>query len=475
MSTTPAPPGLLRSVTVLGTGRLASLVLSFSVVTILMRRLGPEPFGIVAMAAGLMAIVNALGDAGVQDSLVTERELGPGRVGAAALVSTSLALALGLGALLTAPLVVRFYDQPRVAVPWLVSAGCVCCHLLAVVPQGLAQRSERFGLLAGARLTSMVVAAGVALPLAFSRTDVWPILAWQGLTPLLTLIVLLAAMRPRLARPDRAELSELLRFSRGVVGFTSLNVLTRNADDVIVGRFLGERALGYYGLCYRILTMPLGLVGDLFATVAQPRLARLVDDRAALGSQLAGLMGHVATLTTPICLGAALAGAELLEVVFGEAWLPALRPFQLLALCGIATAPGRLLGLCYTISRDTGRLARWALMTTPVILIGFLVGLPWGVTGVAASVTITFSALFPFSAVYAGRTLGLSPGELMAESARGIGRGFVAALPLALTCIVLRRWGSAPALVLGATVGVGALCELLLLRRVGRALRETLS
>ncbi len=461
----------MRSVTILGVGRVAGLLLSFATMALLLRQLGPEPFGVVAMAAGLMAIVSGMGDAGVGDSLVTDPELDERRLGAALVLTGGIAALLSACALLATPLVVRFYDQPAVAWPWVVSAGSVACHLLAVVPQGLARRQERFSLLAWTRLCSMILAALVAIPLAFSRADVWPILAWQGVSPLCALVVLWLAVRPGLARPTRHSLSELWRFSRGVAGFTALNVLSRNADDVIVGRFLGEKALGYYALCYRILTLPLGLIGDSFATVAQPRLTRLLGDPSALGRALGDLIRAVTLLTTPICLGAALAAPELIEVVFGAAWLPALRPFQLLAICGAISAPGRLLGLCYTVSRNTQALARWALVTTPIILFGFFAGLPWGVTGVAASVTIVFGALAPISAAVGARVLGVEARVLLRSNAAGLGWGALASLPLGGAYLLTRQLGlSAPA-VLAATIAVGALCELGLLRHTWRLLK----
>ena len=261
MSDDPGNPGLLRSATALGIGRVGGMLLSFGTLTVLVRQLGPEPFGIVGMATGLIAIVNVLGDAGVQDSLVTDEALDEGRVGAALLVTAGLALLLAGGAALMTPLVVRFYDHPGVAAPWLLSTGVVACHLLGVVPRGLAERHERFSLLAGVQLGGVVIAALVAVPLAYARQDVWPLLAWQGIAPLFGLLALWLSIRPRLARPSRAAVADLWGFSRGILGFTALNVLSRNADDVLIGRVLGERALGYYTLCYRVLRVPLGLLG----------------------------------------------------------------------------------------------------------------------------------------------------------------------------------------------------------------------
>ncbi|MGE0706804.1 MAG: oligosaccharide flippase family protein [Planctomycetota bacterium] len=462
------PP--LGSAAVLSAARFAAVAINFGVSAYLMRRLGPGPFGLVGMANGLMTIVSAVGDAGLRDALVAEREACPRRTGAALVASVALAATLLLLTLASAPLVVAFYQREEVLWPWLAAGLTVTLHLLAVVPVGLAWRAERFRLMAGVGLLGAVVAAAAALPLSHARGDVWPILAWQGASPLVLSLALWLAIRPRVAWPDRAALSGLWSFSRGVLGSQALTVLERNADDVVIGRFLGERALGHYTLCYRVLTMPLTLISDVFTTVAYPRLAREVD-RARTARALGGLLYAVALLSTPLALGVALAAPELLEVVFGLAWAEALVPLRLLALLGIVAGPARLLGLAYRAARDTDALARWGLLSAPFVVGSFFLGLPWGVAGVAGAYALVSLLLFPWNARHAARSLGQPTAPLLRETARGVALGALASLGMLAACLGARALGAPAWGVLLATVGAGALTELLVLRRVEPALR----
>lgn len=460
-----------RSLSLLGVGRLGSVLISLATVTYLLRTLGPEPFGLFAMASGLMALASLLGDAGVQDSLVAEPELDASRVGAAFLASGGIAaLLLGLS-VLALPLVRWFLGSPDVDLPWLGAAVTVALHLCTSVPKGLAQRAERFGLLSSIHLGGTALASLCAIGLAQVRQDIWPILVWQATVPATACVVLWLAVRPRLGKPTRAAAQDQWRFSTGMINFQLLNVFNRNADDVLVGKFLGERAAGHYAFCYRVLTLPLGLVSDLFGTVSFPRLSRLQADRGAVAEALGAVMTQVALLTTPLCLGLALAAPELIGVVFGPAWEPALEPFRILALLGVLAGPQRLLGLCYTVPRETRAFARWAMFATPLIVGSFCVGLPWGISGVALAYALVSSALFPLNALHGARVLGASPRPLFAGALRGLLGGGLVALPLCGACLGARALELGPGAVLGATIGTGALTEFALLWRIRGGLR----
>tara|TARA_R110002072_G_scaffold11106_1_gene50632 strand:+ start:828 stop:2147 length:1320 start_codon:yes stop_codon:yes gene_type:complete len=415
-----------------------------------------------------MALVSLLGDAGVQDSIVAEPELDESRIGAALAASLGMALVLVTVSLLTLPLVAWFLEKPGVELPWIAAAVTVALHLSASVPSGLAKRAERFGLISRVRFGGTALASLGAIGLAQVRVDIWPILIWQVTVPAVACLTLWLAMRPRIGRPTRQAAIDQWRFSKGIINFQLLNVFNRNADDVLVGKFWGERSAGHYAFCYRILTLPLGLISDLFSTVCFPRLSRLQDDREAVAIGLGDTMSQVGLLTTPLCLGLALAAPELIGVVFGPAWEPALAPFRVLALLGVLAGPSRLLGLCFLVPRETQAFARYALFATPVIVGSFCVGLPWGITGVAVAYSAALLILFPINVIYGCKVLRASPRPLFLGVLRGISGGALISLPLLAACSGARAFGLGPKWALGLTIGVGALTEVLLLVRLRR-------
>lgn len=444
----------------LGSGRALRIAIEFATTAYLMRVLGPSPFGLVAMATGLMVAFSVFKDAGAGSSLVSDPELSPGKTGAALLVSGAMGVATMLVSLACTPLVVRFYGEPQLALIWIVVSVALLVTALSSVPASLIQRQQRFWLMGWIPLLSSVVAAAAALLLLRWRHDFWPVLIFQVVGSLSGLVLMWAWLRPEIGRPSRQHVREVFHFGRGLVGFDALNVLNRYADNVIVGFFLGSHALGLYLLAYKALMMPLREIGGVVGGIAYPRLSRLAPDWAQVGLGLAEVMRDVAIFSTPLCLGIAVAAPELIDVVFGEAWRGALVPLQVLALLGVMQTPFSQTGLAYTVSRQTGQMARWGALSTPAIVCSFVAGIPWGIEGVAIAYACTSLALLLPLLRISASVLSVSPWVLARGGFAGIGIGALLALPLLITYGLARQAGMTPLTVLVLTIAVGAVSEL---------------
>jgi O-antigen/teichoic acid export membrane protein len=450
---------LLASGLGLGVARALTVGLELAIGAYLMRRLGPTPFGLVAMATSLMTVFGAVGDGGVGSSLVSDRALTSQRTGAAVAVAGLLGLGVAALAALSTPLVVAFYREPDLGLVWLANAAMLPLYALQSVPRALAQREERFALLAWFPALVGLTSGAAGVALAQTRQDHWPIMARIAIGGALSVAGMWLAVRPTLARPGREDLREVWRFGIGVLGFELLNVLNRNADKVIIGRALGERSLGLYGLAYRVLSIPLTSLGGVVSTVSYPRLSALLPDLQAVAVELSETMRLVARLSTPLCLGVALAAPELIHVLVGGLWAEARVPFQALALLAVYQTPFAQLGQAYLVSRKTGLMARWGLLATPLLVSSFFIGLPWGIDGVAiAYATVSLALSFPLVSA-AAQALECRRWTLARGALLGIGEGVVASLPLLGAYALAHRLEAPPAGALAAVIGVGAVVE----------------
>ena len=463
----------VRSSTTLGMSRVAGILLELATVAYLMRTLGPEPFGIVAMVTSLTALLGAVGDAGVGSSLVSDASASQRRVGAAFLTCCLLGVCMAVVILVTTPAVVAFYGTHQVAPVWLATGLLIPVANLQSIPRSLAQRAQRFGVLAWLPLVAGVLASIVGVAVAQYRQDYWPILARQGVTVVLGGLLLWIAIRPRLSWPGGGDMREVLRFGGGVLAFDLLNTLNRNADKFLMGRYLGSEAVGLYTLAYRVLSLPLTTLGSTVGTVAYPRLSLLMPDTQAVARELARIMRAVAWVATPICLTTALVAPELVEVLAGRGWTEAILPFRVLAVLGVYQTPFAQVGLAYIVSRRTALMARWALVATPVLVGSFVFGLKWGISGVAVSYAAMSLALAPALLWYAGSALDCSPWILGRSPLLGILEGTLYALPVAAAAVGARAAGCAAPWVQCACLVVGAAMELLVLRRLRRTFAAT--
>jgi len=444
----------------MGSGRVLTVAIEFATSIYLMRLLGPEPFGLVAMATSLIVAFDAFKHAGAGSSLVSDKHLTDSKVGAASLIAFGFGTAATVTGLACTPLVVRFYGEERLATIWIIVCLTLWITAMISIPNSLAQRRQRFWLMAWVPLIGAVGASATALLLAQVRQDYWPILTFQVMGSAFVLAPLWLLVRPKLRWPGRKDLREVFHFGKGVIGFDVLNVLNRYADNVIIGFFLGSQALGLYLLAYKVLMVPLQEIGGLVKTLAYPRLSRLAPQWEKVGLGLAQVMREVAMFATPLCLGIALAAPELINVVFGTAWMDALVPLQVLALLGIVQAPFAQVGLAYPVSRKTGEMARWGMLYTPPIVLSFIVGIPWGIAGVAIAYAATFTALLLPMVRLAASALDVSPWLLARGGLAGIGIGCIASLPLVVTYWISKAAAMDDQITLALTIIAGALSEI---------------
>ncbi|MDQ6952486.1 MAG: oligosaccharide flippase family protein [Mariprofundaceae bacterium] len=452
---------------IVGGGRLSSVLIDFLIMTYLMRQLGPEPFGLIAMVWALIVALSVLKDAGAGESLVSDQAFSAQKVGAATLIAGGLGLLLFLLVLLLEPFVISFYDNEELRMIWLLAGGMAAISCMGSIPQSLAQREEKFGLIAWSPVLGKLIAAALVLWMLTINIDFgyWPILAYSIVSGTVGLLTIWLLVSPHMKYPSLDDLKDILHYSKGVVVFSLLNVLNRNADNIIIGRFLGEQALGLYMLSYRILLYPLKEFGGIVQTIAFPRLAKNASNLKLVGVGLADLMRDVARMTTPFCLGAAVAAPTVIVVIFGEAWMGALVSFQVLALVGVFQAPFAQMGMAYTVSRKTEVMGKWAMWTTPLIIASFFAGLPWGIAGVAiAYACVSVMLIYPMCMV-AGKVLGVPPWLLMRGPLQGILYGSLASLPMLCCYFVALAMQSSQVLTLLLVMGVGALTEYLIYRR----------
>ena len=73
--------------------------------------------------------------------------------------------------------------------------------------------------------------------------------------------------RPRLGF-DPAAFGELVGFSGFVLGSQLVSFARGNGDNLLIGRVLGTKALGYYDFAYKVLLVPVDRFGDIVSISA---------------------------------------------------------------------------------------------------------------------------------------------------------------------------------------------------------------
>jgi O-antigen/teichoic acid export membrane protein len=356
---------------------------------VLARLLTPHEFGVAGMALVLSNLLTlftdlSLGAALIQRPSITESDR-------STMFWTTLAVGLlctGFGIAISGP-VGDFFHQPQAGSLFAVLSVGFTLSALSSTQSALATRELAYRRLQTREMAAIGISAVVAVVVAAIGGGAWAIIA-QQLTfgaASAVLIWLLSPWRPRLVFSS-ASFRSLGSFGITLFGSRLLAYANLNADNLLIGRFLGGQALGIYSLAYNVMFTPMLRIGLPFQQVVFPAYARLQSDPGRLGLAWVRSRRLAAAVLAPLFLAILVVAPDLVPVVFGAKWHRAIGVVQLLCVAGVAHT---LVTLNWSVLQALG-MARLLftinLFTSAVIVGGFAIGLTWGIVGVAAAYAI---------------------------------------------------------------------------------------
>lgn len=175
----------------------------------------------------------------------------------------------------------------------------------------------------------------------------------------------------------------MLRFG-GTLTLNGLIVyVAYNLEKVLLGRFWGAEVLGIYSRAYQLINIPTDNINGAAGEVAFAGLSRVKSDPVRFKNYFLKGYALVLTLTVPITLVCALFADDLIMVVLGPKWKDAVVVFRLLSPTILIFAMINPLSWLLISLGLVGRSLKVALVLAPLVISGYLVGLPFGPKGVA--------------------------------------------------------------------------------------------
>lgn len=416
--------------------QLASRGLSFVTMLILAKLLTPSIFGLVGMAGLAIAALQYFQDAGFDAALVYRREEVEAASHTAFLVVLASSLVIYLVAVLAAPLVAAFFREEAVTPILRVLALSIPISGLTRVPYTLLSRDLNFRRKIMPELLANVIGSSLAIGLAFNGAGVWS-LVWGQLTRagLATVFVwFVTAWRPQLRFNPRLA-REMFHYGKHIVSSQTLIFLITNVDNAVVGRYVGQAALGFYQFAYNLSNTPATQITSIVSQVMFPTFAKLsgVEVGQMRARYYLTTLRYISWITIPTAIAMSFFAPEFIIGLYGTTWAPAIVPLQLLAFYGLIRSLAANMGSIYRAMGKPEwltyiaiwRLATMLLLLYPAVLWGGIIGV--SILSVAVAVVD-----FAISAILANR--------LVATPWRAYARLLLPTVAAALIAGVISHW-----------------------------------
>ena len=292
-------------------------LLGFLSIVVLARILDAEAFGLVAIAASVVAIIEGLSDFDVNKALIRIQDE------SRELYDTAWTLSFARG-LLTALIMVS-------VAPWVEDQRIgEILYVLAVVPLlgGVAnprfvtfERDLIYSRLAIVTLAAKLASFAVTLYVAFAYETYWALVLGIVANSLVT-TVLTYAVKPYMPRPSLAKWSAIFSFSGWMSLATMVTTLSMQTDRIIIGKLLGIAEAGSYYVTQRVGALPTSELISPLQRILFPSFSGLVHDASRLRRAVLESVNVLGSLSLPAGVGFGLVANDLVPIMLGDEWRP---------------------------------------------------------------------------------------------------------------------------------------------------------
>lgn len=415
-----------RGVLWTGGGQVLKQVIQVASSIMLARLLVPQDFGLLGMAMVFVGVAQLFADFGVGAAIVQAQSSTDEVLSSAFWSNVLVAGVLMIAIMVGAPYIGRFWGSPEVATVLSVSAVVLLLASVQVVPQAILYRDMRFGEVAFSGLWGSLAGATAAVLLAWSGFGVWSLVAQPlvGSTVTIGLMFYFTSWVPRFAY-SWSSVRDLVHFSGGLLGTSLLGYAQRNADSFLIGKFLGSGPLGYYQMAYQLMLYPLQQVSSVIVKVLFPTLSKIQDDLPRLRSGYLKAVAGIAVITFPMMMGLFAVAEDFVLAVFGEKWLGMLPLVKILSWIGLIQSVVTTVGIVMISVGKVRQLFLFSLTTTPLLIVALLVGVQWGVVGVAWAYAATMVVMCTATLFYVFSFIDLPMAAFLASVWRPFASGAI--------------------------------------------------
>jgi O-antigen/teichoic acid export membrane protein len=371
--------------------QIGTQTISLVVSIVLARLIDPAEFGLVGMVSVFINFASIFIDFGFSSVLIQKDKVNKEDLNTVFVCNLSIGLFLYFLFFLLSPLLADFFDEPRLI---LITRIVSISFLIAPLNAGrsaMISKVMNFKLSTKISIFSLVVSSAVAIIMALNGFGVWSVICQSLVASSVSAIYfrIISDFKPSL-RFNKDSFKSMISMSSNLVADSVINYWTRNADNLLVGKFLGSEALGIYNRSYSLMLMPLTNITRVIMRVMLPSFSMIKNNKIEIKRIYLRVCETIAAITFPMMLGLSAVADVFVLAVLGDKWQAMIPLVRVLSIVGALQSILAMNGSIYVSQGKANIAFRVTLVFNIVFLSGFIVGLYYGgLYGIALSYFIT--------------------------------------------------------------------------------------
>jgi len=447
-------------------GKIALQLISMAT---LARLLNAQQYGVMAMATVVTNFALLMRDLGTGAAVVQSRNLSDKLLDSVFWLNLSMGVAVALilwvGAI---PMAHLFGSAELPPVLWAL-AVIFPITASATTHQALLERRSQFKSIAQIELAALTLGVACAVAAAAAGWGVFSLVVQAIVNAVVSTLFL---WKKSLWRPGRngslSELKGLVGFSGNLSLFQFINYFSRNADGMIIGRFLGATVLGFYSMAYRLMLFPIQSLTSVASRALYPIMSQQQTRIADMASLYLRTIALIATITAPLMAGLFSVREAFVATAFGSGWGQVGAILMWLAPTGFLQSIMSSTGAIFMARGRTDLMMRVGIFTALTQLSAFFIGAQYDVLVLAALYMAANIINFVPVMLVTLRLLDSSLADLAKALAAPVASSLVMVVAVRLVVWACAREDATPLLTLVVACPIGAIVYVAVLTLVFR-------
>lgn len=307
---------------------VANLVFSI----ILARILAPSDYGVIAIVTVFSLFFLVLADMSIGSAVVQNKELTKDDNNS--IFTFCIVLGVVMMAIFCAlayPISLFYRNDAYLVVVPILSTS-ILFSALNVVPNAMLMKDKKFLRVGIRTVTITIVTYLIAVVIALNGGKYYTFVVQTVLATLFTFIWNYMGTGLRIVKIRKESIDKIKHFFIFQFAYEIINYISKNIDNVLLGRVVSKRQIGFYDKGYRLMIYPINNLTYAVTPGLHSMLSDFQKNKEYIYNQYKKIVKILSILGMYITVAGFFCSREVILIMLGDKWEPAVECFKILSI-----------------------------------------------------------------------------------------------------------------------------------------------
>ena len=361
--------------------------------SVLARLLTPDDYGIVAVITVFTSFFTIIADMGIGPAIIQYKNLSNKQISDIFKFTVVVAVITAIGFYaFSYPLSIFYNNSIYIPLGGILSIS-ILFNVVNMVPNAILLRNKEFKSIGVRTVIINTVGGVITILLSLKGAKYYALVINSLFVSLLTFSFNFYYSKIKLYKKFSFESINIVKeFSSYQFGFNVVNYFSRNLDNLLIGKHMGQIALGYYDKAYKLMLYPVQNLTSVITPVLHPILSEYHDDKDRIYEDYMKIVKILFYLGIFFSIFCYFSSEEIILIMFGSQWVKSIDTFKVLSMTIWIQMIMSSTGCIFQSLNDTKNLFKVGIITTSTNVVAIIIGvLSLSIETVGLCILISFS------------------------------------------------------------------------------------